>query len=524
MRSTSSIAAFAGLLGSAHAFWRMECPGRVGLARIDPLVSPGTASAHAHSIHGSSAFNENSNSAELMSGDCTSCRVTQDLSAYWHPAVYFEDKSGEFELVPQVGGMLAYYLLFGDNITAFPEGFQMMAGDTDRREYTLGDPNEPDPEKSTWGSLGQTKQSDLEQRALGFNCLNYQRAPEGTLYRHKLPDKEFLDANCADGVRFELMFPSCWNGHDLDSSNHKKHVAYPDLVMTGTCPEDFPIRLPSILYEVIWNTNAFNGRDGRFVVSNGDPTGFGYHGDFITGWKPEFLQSAVDTCTSETGRIEDCPLFNVVDESTAQSCSMDKGMKIMSENVKGPMKSLPGDVPIISEQGPEKGDEPAPDPPKPTSQASMTYAPGELPSDPAKPLPGQVFKESGLGEEEPAAPTSAPAPEPSPKEEIKIQAAPVAEVSTEPPAASEAPPAAEPIPEEPPAPTPEPEVPEPEPTVSYFKTEYVTNGAVVSKILWEEEFVTVTEQIDATTTVVSPAVPTDARRRRHLLGHRHRHL
>ena len=167
----------------------------------------------------------------------------------------------------------SYYLLFGDNITAFPEGFKMMSGDTDRRKYTLGDPNEPDPEKSTWGSLGQTKQSDLAQRALGFNCLNYDRDPEGTLYRHKLPDKEFLDANCKDGVRFELMFPSCWNGEDLSSPNHKDHVAFPDLVMTGTCPDDFPVRLPSLLYEVIWDTNAFKSKNGRFVIANGDPTG-----------------------------------------------------------------------------------------------------------------------------------------------------------------------------------------------------------------------------------------------------------
>ena len=45
----------AGLVGSAHAFWRMECPGRVGLARIDPIVDPGTVSKHAHAIHGSSS-------------------------------------------------------------------------------------------------------------------------------------------------------------------------------------------------------------------------------------------------------------------------------------------------------------------------------------------------------------------------------------------------------------------------------------------------------------------------------------
>jgi hypothetical protein len=42
------------LVAVADAFWRMECRGRVGLARIDPMVSPGEISAHAHIIHGSS--------------------------------------------------------------------------------------------------------------------------------------------------------------------------------------------------------------------------------------------------------------------------------------------------------------------------------------------------------------------------------------------------------------------------------------------------------------------------------------
>lgn len=50
----SFVAVSAGLIGGAHAFWRMECPGRVGVARIDPIVNPGEISMHAHSIHGSS--------------------------------------------------------------------------------------------------------------------------------------------------------------------------------------------------------------------------------------------------------------------------------------------------------------------------------------------------------------------------------------------------------------------------------------------------------------------------------------
>lgn len=48
-----SVALSAGLIAGANAFWRMECPGRVGLARMDPIINPNEASPHAHTIHGS---------------------------------------------------------------------------------------------------------------------------------------------------------------------------------------------------------------------------------------------------------------------------------------------------------------------------------------------------------------------------------------------------------------------------------------------------------------------------------------
>lgn len=50
-------------------------------------------------------------------------------------------------------------------------------------------------------------------------------------------------------------------------------MAYPSEVMTGDCPSGFPIRLPSLFYETIWNTAAFIGQAGQFVLANGDPTG-----------------------------------------------------------------------------------------------------------------------------------------------------------------------------------------------------------------------------------------------------------
>ncbi|CAM1508016.1 Fc.00g048640.m01.CDS01 [Cosmosporella sp. VM-42] len=524
----SFVALSAGLVGSAHAFWRMECPGRVGLARLDPIINPGALSKHVHAIHGSSGFSDTSGTAELLDGDCTSCRVTQDKSSYWHPAVYFQDAdTGEFEIVEQVGGMLAYYLLYGDNVTAFPSDFRMISGTNSRRTYTAGDPSKPDPEKSLWASLDEVGQDTLAQRALGFNCLNYDRDPEGTLYRHYMPDKQYLDANCKDGLRFEIMFPSCWKGGDaVDSDNHKDHVAFPDLVMTGTCPEDYPVRLPSLMYEVIWNTAAFSDRNGQFVLANGDTTGYGYHADFIMGWDADFLQDAVNTCTNPSGRIEDCPMFDVVDEGTATSCDMPIPQALAKEDVKGPVKNLPGSVDAGdgSTGGGDGGSVPSTAGLVPT----LTYAAGERPSDSAAPLPGQVFKETTIYEA-PAPTSNTPSTSlsstptsstPSSAAAIVTPSVSAAGVFLE-TSVAEA---------EIPTTTPAPELVTLSDSSSYFSTQYVTSGNLVSKILWEQQVVYVTELQDRTTTVTitqgAPAAPTALarRHRRYLHGHGHRRL
>ncbi|KAJ5688885.1 hypothetical protein N7462_003277, partial [Penicillium macrosclerotiorum] len=325
-----------------NAFWRLPCRGRTGVARLDPIVDPGEISSHVHAIHGGGNFGMSADMDTLLESSCTSCAVTQDLSAYWTPALYFMHTNGSAELVEQVGGMLAYYLLYGENITAFPNNFRMLAGDPFQRNFTWP---VPDPPKSSW-SGAQVSQKALRQKALGFNCLNYAAAAEASLYRHYMPNKTYLDEHCTDGLRLELMFPSCWNGKDVDSDDHKSHVAYPDLVMTGTCPEGYETQLVSLFYETIWNTYAFKDVDGYFALANGDPTGYGYHGDFMYGWEEGVLQDAVDTCTSATGEVDDCGVFDIQTETKERECFFDMPEALESENVEMHANGLPGDMAI----------------------------------------------------------------------------------------------------------------------------------------------------------------------------------
>ncbi|RYP67675.1 hypothetical protein DL770_008571 [Monosporascus sp. CRB-9-2] len=499
-------------LTGVSAFWRMQCKGRTGLARIDPIMDFGVVSTHVHALHGSSALTKDSTSEDLMNGNCTSCAVKQDMSAYWHPALYFQDdETGEFELVPQVGGMLAYYLLRnpeGDGkVKAFPKGFRMIAGSTDRRDYTVGDPNEPDPPTYNWASLGQTTQSDLEQRALGFNCLNYDKQAEGSMFRHYMPTKEYLDANCKDGLRLEIMFPSCWNGKDLDSEDHKSHMAYPDLVGDGQCPPGFPVRLVTLFFEVIWSTKSplFEGRPGQFVVSNGDPTGFGYHADFMTGWDEDFLQEAVDRCTNPSGELFDCPVFmengplrteaeqnQCTLEYPDPECDVDSTTSVV-------FKALPGNVDVNDTPGATTksagffdhftsafgfGSDK-----ETTTHTAPTLSYSPAPSSGVIGMPGGAFIETTASS---ASSTSA--------SDFAAEAIP-----TPPPTTSA-----------PPLPT-----VTSEPGVSYqvVSTETVTQGNQVEEIVWKEAVVYVTE--DSVTTTVTPAAPLEKARRSHIARHQH---
>ncbi|KAI1391395.1 uncharacterized protein F4822DRAFT_184620 [Hypoxylon trugodes] len=506
-------------IANVSAFWRMECRGRTGLARIDPIMDAGSISPHIHTVHGSSGFSLSATFSELNGGSCTSCAVKQDMSAYWTPALYFQDsETKEFDIVPQIGGMLAYYLLRGDNVTAFPPGFQMIAGSNYRRDYTVGDPKSPDPPQSDWAALKQTGQDDLEQRAIGFNCLDYSKAAEGSLFRHYLPDKAYLDANCPDGIRIELMFPSCWNG-ETTSTNHKSHVAYPSLVGNGDCPDTHPQRLVTLFYETIWNTNdkSFQGRNGQFVVSNGDPTGFGYHGDFMSGWDQDFLQQAVDTCTNDSGDIRDCQLF--VNEGPLQSdeeqnsCEFDVPAVLAKEDGSAlNLKNLPGNLQI--QAGPQSATPGAAGAGAGISSAlsaASSWFDGVFGGDSAttsstpSPTPSSVNTPTtpagGAFIESPSSAASS-----QQFGALAEPAAPTSSSSTPPPA---------------PTTTPAP-IFTPEPGVSYevVSTQTVTDGAQVEEIVWKEPVVYVTE--DSVTTVTAPQQKLVRKlRERHVRRHQH---
>ncbi|KAK3073794.1 hypothetical protein LTR53_004318 [Teratosphaeriaceae sp. CCFEE 6253] len=497
MRSQATLLALA-LVSGTTAFWRMPCRSQTGVGRLDPIMDPGEISDHVHTIHGGGGFGFETDFDTLTASDsCTSCEVTQDHSAYWTPTVEFLYSNGTSVMVQQVGGMLAYYLYYLENVTAFPEGFQMVAGNKNVRNFTGPF---PDTDLSSWPT-DPSDQFFLQQRALGFNCLNYQRDPEPSLYRHQFPTKDYMDANCQDGLRLELAFPSCGNG-SMDSLDHKSHMKYPSLVKEGNCPEGYDTHYPFIFFETIWATNAFAGEDGQFVLSQGDPTGCGYHGDFIMGWESaDFLQSALDTCGNPSGDIQDCPLFNIQSDEEAAKCNFDMPKSLLDDDVFGPRDGLAVNIPL--QNGPEPataypvaGRESVPTSSIPSTTASASFSLPTLSYTAANPsitstaLGGIVVNKVSLSSsptEMDHSSTSSSAETPSAPS--KMEAAPSSTITDAPSLAS--------------APGPEHEI---------IATSWMTSGNQVVELVIEEVDITVT---------ATPTAGAAAKHRRHMQRHGH---
>ena len=376
---------------------RLQCQGSPGNMRVDPIKAPGHPSEHVHWIEGGSAFSMTSDRSALRASSCSSCHVQQDRSAYWAPALYFQHSNGSFEQVKNDGGMLVYYKYYDASYRAFPPGFRMIAGHSRKRSSDLPD---TDPPTSSWTPSDQS-QDVLSARALGFNCLHYARPAEPTLGRHRFPDKSFLDANCADGLRLEIQFPSCSNGA-LDSPDHASHVAYPNLLMGGSCPDTHPVQLVSLMYETKWRTDYFAGVPGEFVLSNGDATGFGYHGDFMEAWDEGVLQAVMDTC-QPGGNDDQCPVLTLVSQDEMLQCKMPVPDALKDENVLYPGDQLPNCVQVHS------GPEDAP-PVKGCDAAPAAAAPPPAPYGAAAPPPATLATSKTVAPEAQIAAVQAPAP------------------------------------------------------------------------------------------------------------------
>ncbi|USP82705.1 hypothetical protein yc1106_09979 [Curvularia clavata] len=333
-----------------HAFaqnmLRFACSQLV-VERTDPLVNPGMKyTPHLHQIVGGDAFNITMDpSVDLAkTSTCTSCSFVQDKSNYWTAVMFFKAKNGSYIRVPQIGnggpqgrlindgGLDVYYIPSGKT-TAFAKGFRMLAGSA-----TNKDPSKVKLSNICHRCWTSTSENNFVGGApcTGSDTVEIPKDPKCKL------------------IRQTIIFPTCWDGKNLDSPDHQSHVAYGQgsgATGGGACPSTHPVKLPQIMYELMWDVSKFADRslwptDGSdpFVYSMniGGPAA---HGDYVFGWEGDSLQKAMDNGCNLNNP---CPKAGLTTQQPAQYNACKKKQQA-PEQVDGWLKSLPlGDVAIAA--------------------------------------------------------------------------------------------------------------------------------------------------------------------------------
>jgi hypothetical protein len=225
-----------------------------------------------------------------------------------------------------------------DTIHAFPDGLRMISGDPSRRIFN---------------------KTDVDDQAISYVCLDYSNSHQGDPAWAQR--NNFFTHNCPDGMRAQINFPTCWNGKDLDSPDHRSHMAWPTNGNNnggGDCPASHPVKVVELFYEFIFEVQKFPFNAAgtpTWVWANGDASGYGLHGDFLNGW-PAFvngtnvLQQAIDQCDFNNGvggNLELCPPFaGLINRAAADGCQPQNPLVNEDVGLGHSIARLPGNNPL----------------------------------------------------------------------------------------------------------------------------------------------------------------------------------
>lgn len=274
----------------------------------DPIVKWGQpGDAHHHFFFGNTLTNAFSDTDSLMTTGASTCQgQTLNRSAYWIPAVY--DSDGQPAL-PDSNNI--YYKNQANepasSIQDLPEGLRIIAGNAKG--------NNPDD----------------AIYAASWRC-------ESWPYDGSRPSTVTMpDCAAADRLLMTVIFPECWNGGELTSSD-QSHMSYAIWQGDGEyCPATHPVVLPQITYNFWWN-HPDQSTDGWYLSSDRHetmnmPAGSTLHADWWNGWNRQILSTWTRECLQQS---RDCDTGNLGNGTAMRREYLAGGGRMAASRAAGP--------------------------------------------------------------------------------------------------------------------------------------------------------------------------------------------
>ena len=218
-------------------------------ASDDPIVFPNRpGAAHSHDFYGNRSVDSRSTLRSLRRGR-TTCDPRTDKAGYWFPTLYLNGRA----VKPRRATF--YYVTSHEDPTkvrSLPQGLRIIAGDAKARRPV-------EPVVAEWACLG----SGVDSNPTMVTC------PDGS------------------DLELHLRFPDCWNGRDLDSRDHKSHMAYS---RADRCPKSHPVPVAELKFKLRYPIAG-----GKGVRLSSGP-GYTAHGDLMNAWDADALADRVRNC------------------------------------------------------------------------------------------------------------------------------------------------------------------------------------------------------------------------------------
>ncbi len=243
------------------------------MSNDDPLVFPNQqGAAHHHTFFGNTSVNYQSDLITLSTTGKSTCKGgILNRSAYWIPSMI--NTTTNAAVAPNK--MMVYYktgYVPANLITVPPKGLRMIGGNSKATSEALSDNSY-------------------------YTCAG--RSP---FYGWK---KSIPNCNVGENMAMVVHFPQCWDGKNLDSPDHKSHMAYSRRTLTtaNRCPTSHPVGIPLITFNFDFKVvTANSNKIWRLASDNYSKDlagGYSGHGDWVNGWDQALLTTIVKNCLNK---------------------------------------------------------------------------------------------------------------------------------------------------------------------------------------------------------------------------------